>query len=116
SYLRALLRLSVLFASPTNPDICTLSLLDALPIYVLYPEIDSHPAGFSTVWLQDILRDRLGFEGVIFSDDLEMAGARGAGDIVARDRKSTRLNSSHEWISYAVFCLKKKSTVSGARP
>src|SRR5438105_11181111 len=25
-----------------------------------------------------------------------------------RDRKSTRLNSSHEWISYAVFCLKKK--------
>src|SRR6266536_5403293 len=26
----------------------------------------------------------------------------------ARDRKSTRLNSSHEWISYAVFCLKKK--------
>src|SRR6266849_8567592 len=27
-----------------------------------------------------------------------------------RDRKSTRLNSSHEWISYAVFCLKKKKT------
>src|SRR6266536_920806 len=27
----------------------------------------------------------------------------------ARDRKSTRLNSSHEWISYAVFCLKKKN-------
>src|SRR5207247_8864549 len=26
-----------------------------------------------------------------------------------RDRKSTRLNSSHEWISYAVFCLKKKN-------
>src|SRR5438105_8392499 len=29
-----------------------------------------------------------------------------------RDRKSTRLNSSHEWISYAVFCLKKKKIVS----
>src|SRR6266536_857965 len=29
-----------------------------------------------------------------------------------RDRKSTRLNSSHEWISYAVFCLKKKSNVN----
>src|SRR5438105_12129930 len=29
--------------------------------------------------------------------------------VVRRDRKSTRLNSSHEWISYAVFCLKKKS-------
>src|SRR5438105_8368074 len=35
-----------------------------------------------------------------------------------RDRKSTRLNSSHEWISYAVFCLKKKrqSRTSGGRP
>src|SRR5438105_8660148 len=31
------------------------------------------------------------------------------GDVyVSEDRKSTRLNSSHEWISYAVFCLKKK--------
>src|SRR5438105_8126155 len=29
---------------------------------------------------------------------------------VRKDRKSTRLNSSHEWISYAVFCLKKKKT------
>src|SRR5438105_12110499 len=36
------------------------------------------------------------------------AGATRSG--VARDRKSTRLNSSHEWISYAVFCLKKKKT------
>src|SRR5438105_11107421 len=31
-----------------------------------------------------------------------------AGVVAAEDRKSTRLNSSHEWISYAVFCLKKK--------
>src|SRR5438105_10733805 len=31
------------------------------------------------------------------------------GGVVALDRKSTRLNSSHEWISYAVFCLKKKN-------
>src|SRR5438105_12803395 len=34
----------------------------------------------------------------------------GTGDRIAQDRKSTRLNSSHEWISYAVFCLKKKKT------
>src|SRR5438105_11168942 len=33
---------------------------------------------------------------------------------LARDRKSTRLNSSHEWISYAVFCLKKKNAVESS--
>src|SRR6266536_2284892 len=38
-------------------------------------------------------------------DPPQRAHARGG---VRRDRKSTRLNSSHEWISYAVFCLKKK--------
>src|SRR5438105_11298938 len=41
------------------------------------------------------------------SSDLTIEGKIvGTGHI--RDRKSTRLNSSHEWISYAVFCLKKK--------
>src|SRR2546422_6052378 len=42
-------------------------------------------------------------------------GARGHHDAVAEDRKSTRLNSSHGYISYAVFCLKKKTGVTEVR-
>lgn len=52
--------------------------------HVIYPEIDHNPAGFSRIWLQDILRKELQFEGCIFSDDLSMKGVAHFNSITER--------------------------------
>src|SRR2546422_3732546 len=81
------------FNDTATTEIYTLSLHDALPICVFRPIPGLADAGLE--WLQ---HDRRGGGG-------EDGPSSGRG---ARDRKSTRLNSSHGYISYAVFCLKKK--------
>src|SRR2546426_9273916 len=83
------------FNDTATTEIYTLSLHDALPILF----------GFRVFALS---RFRVLFGP--FRDDQSAPSAAGSGDnsASARDRKSTRLNSSHLVISYAVFCLKKK--------
>src|SRR5438034_2845525 len=80
------------FNAPATTEIYTLSLHDALPIWVIVVE-NRHA-------------------NVSFPEDL----FRGAFDQRWGDRKSTRLNSSHTVISYAVFCLKKKKKKTNNNP
>ena len=52
--------------------------------HVTYPQVATEPAGYSRVWIEDILRHELGFRGVVFSDDIGMAAAHGVGGVKAR--------------------------------
>src|SRR5256885_15846588 len=86
------------FNDTATTEIYTLSLHDALPIYLA--------AATSTGGITGKLPGRVGDSPIVGAG----VYADNAASAVSGDRKSTRLNSSHLVISYAVFCLKKKTT------
>lgn len=52
--------------------------------HIVYPQVAPEPAGYSRIWIEDILREEMGFRGVVFSDDIGMAAAFSAGGVKAR--------------------------------
>lgn len=76
-----------IFNFDTQTFVKTLDKLDALmPAHVIFSQVDDKPAGFSSVWIHEIIREKLGFDGVLFSDDLNMKAAHVAGGVDARVR------------------------------
>jgi beta-N-acetylhexosaminidase len=59
-----------------------------LAAHVLFPAVDDAVASASPRWIREVLRGELGFKGVVFTDDMSMAGAAVAGDIVVRSRRA----------------------------
>src|SRR5207247_10421719 len=90
--------------SPTQ--LYTLSLHDALPIYYIQARILIMQQGY----IRPVEKMNVAIGNTKFPD-FALVTHDNYLDIleIKKDRKSTRLNSSHEWISYAVFCLKKKT-------
>src|SRR5687768_18167866 len=91
------------FNDPATTEIYTLSLHDALPISI-HAGVPAHGRADERAVC---VGGQAGVQGRERREGPRRGRPRGAGD-AALDRKSTRLNSSHGYISYAVFCLKKK--------
>src|SRR3712207_7415759 len=97
------------FNDTATTEIYTLSLHDALPIYLI--------PGRGSIDFRSVFdaMDDIGYRGFVTVElypyqDNPVEAAKEAYSYLCRDRKSTRLNSSHANISYAVFCLKKKKS------
>lgn len=67
-----------------------------MPAHVIYSQLDKLPAGFSPFWVAKVLREQMGFNGVVFSDDISMKGAETVGDF--DDRVSAALDAGCDMV------------------
>jgi len=76
------------------------TLASVMPAHVVYPKVDRNPAGFSSRWLREILRNALEFDGAVFSDDLSMAGARrvGGAEVTYAEAAAVALNAGCDMV------------------
>lgn len=88
-------------------------LRSVMPAHVIYQKVDPLPAGFSSYWLNDVLRQRLGFQGAVFSDDLSMAGAR---QIQGREVSPTEAALAALQAGCDLVLLCNQSLVDGGAP
>src|SRR3712207_8078300 len=105
----------VFFNDTATTEIYTLSLHDALPIFALIRGRAGAQAWSRSAW-RTLVAQRLARAAALLRNRAARCGLQGVLALVIqnhphRDRKSTRLTSSHANISYAVFCLQKKKTI-----
>ncbi|WP_422412185.1 MULTISPECIES: beta-N-acetylhexosaminidase [unclassified Endozoicomonas] len=86
-----------------------------MPAHIVFPEVDDQPCGFSSIWLKDILREQIGFNGLVISDCLTMEGAASAGSYTVRVEKALNagcdllLLSSREGVREVLPWLERSS-------
>lgn len=75
--------------------------------HIIFSQIDELPVGFSSIWLKDILRKRLGFTGTIFSDDLNMEGANISANYVDRV-----IAAREAGCDFTLFCNNRQGVIN----
>ncbi|MGY0219184.1 beta-N-acetylhexosaminidase [Endozoicomonadaceae bacterium StTr2] len=102
-------------------EMVSLGVEAVMPAHVSYPACDPKPAGFSKFWLQTVLREQIGFKGIICSDDLSMTAAGLAGDYAGRAKAALdagcnllfACNNRNGWLQILEW-LEEQSGYAGA--